>query len=165
MILLILNGFAPQTVLLTQLPRHHGPLHLAFFSPSIWPADGPRESPFPVCSIAATTPISIFHETTSNMNMLRRQLGFGNFYPPSAPLRLQHRLVTPYRQAQRGLWWKILSDHLLFAVDNHGRLLLSLQCSWFRRGWLFDGSAAHWAVQNIQWCSAIFKHRGVDSPM
>jgi hypothetical protein len=73
--------------------------------------------------------IFIFHETTSDMNMLCWQLRFGNFYPTTPPLRLQHRFVTPYSQAQRGLWSKILSDHLLFGVDPHGQLLLSLQCS------------------------------------
>jgi hypothetical protein len=101
--LLFLKGLAPQWVPLTQPPCHLGPLHLAFFSPSRWLADGPWKPPSPVRSIEATMPISIFLETTSNMNMLRQQLGFCNFYLTSPPLRPQHHLITPYRQAQQGL--------------------------------------------------------------
>jgi hypothetical protein len=44
--LLFFKGLAPQFVLLTQLPHHHGPLHLVFFSSSRWPADGPQEPQF-----------------------------------------------------------------------------------------------------------------------
>ncbi len=155
--LLFLKGLAPQCVLLTQLPCHLGPLHLAFFSSSRWPADDPQE-PSPLhCSYDSNLHLpwdDFRHEHATSASEI------WEFYPTSPPLRLQHHLVTLYRQAQWGLWWS-------FAICCRSSWSASSIYAVFlmQKGVTLQCSAANWAVQNIQRCSAIFKRRGVVSPM
>ncbi len=157
--LLFFKGLAPQSVLLTQLLCHLGPLHLVFFSSSRWPADNPQEPQF--------QPPPLQHD--SNLHLpwddFRHEhatsaFEIWEFYPTSPPLRLQHHLVILYRQAQWGLWWSvaICCRSSWSASSIFGVFLM-------QKGVALQCSAANWAVQNIQRCSAFFKLRGVVTTM